>query len=352
MPSRNAWARPAALVLALTLAQAAGAQTGDVQDQSHAGDASAGPLIASQQYSDPQGRFSFTAPLQWARLGDENPDEVTFQSGSGDSMRVTVAPLKVDPQAFLTAYVDTYLGVLAQSFTEVKYLGQRDLAINNRKAVDFVFSARYGNAPVTCHQVVLIEGDNVLYVTFAGFGRGRDLAEQLFLSSLLTFWINPTFGGKSPAPAAAQNGAPVFTIAIPEGWGEQPNSPSGSRQFRPPGGRATSASITTFTGIPSKESPFAAINEPFVQAYTTRLRNLYGPGLSEIQRTSRTTLDGEPAVRFDYAYVSYDLGARKVALVICLREGYLVGVACEAAESGFAVYEKAFENVFSSFKFK
>jgi hypothetical protein len=358
MTSSRGWALPTVLVLALALASAPsgsakGRQAADAQTENKGSNPNFNSLVVgAQQYSDPNGRFSFSAPQNWGRLADNDPEEVTFQSETGDSMRVTVVPLKVEAQAFMAAYVDTYLAVLSQSLTDVKYLGRRDVIINNRTAADFVFSARYGSAPVTCHQVVLVEGDRVLYVTFAGYGRGRDLAEQLFLSSLLTFWVNPTFGGKGPAPASVgQTGAPAFTVAIPEGWGEYPNPQDGSRQFRPPGARETSAAITTFANKTQPNDPLTTITDAFVATYSARLRSLYGPGLCEIRRTERTTLDGESAVRFHYVYVA-NIGTRRATIALCARGGYIIGVACDAAESGFPLYEKAFESVYTSFKFK
>src|SRR5256885_2231935 len=83
------------------------------------------------------GRFGFVAPAQWGRLPGSSPDEVAFQDDIGDNIRVSIAPLKVDPKAFLSAYVDAYLKVLSQAFTDVKYIGERDVQVSFRKATDF-----------------------------------------------------------------------------------------------------------------------------------------------------------------------------------------------------------------------
>ena len=167
--------RTAGAVLVFALATpAASAQdpaTGDPtgSDRSNI-DAVAVPL---QQYSDPAGRFGFVVPSQWGRAASEGTDEIVFQNDRGDSVRVTIAPLTVDPKAFASAYVDTYLKVLSQSLKDVRFVGQRPIELGHQKATDYVFTATFNETPVTCRQVVVVGSTSVLYITFAGFGQLR-----------------------------------------------------------------------------------------------------------------------------------------------------------------------------------
>jgi len=303
--------------------------------------------LNAQTYVDPQSRFSFTAPLGWGRLPGAGSDEVTFQSDTGDNMRVTVAPLQVTPKAFLDAYVDTYLAVLAQTFTDVKFVGQRQITVGNLKATDHIFTGYFRSSPVLCHQIVVFTSGNVVYITFAGFGANRETAEQFFLSSVLTLSFDSRFIGQ----ASVMLEGPAFVFPVPEGWTEQSGARDGSRTYRPESGRRTSPLIRVFTHKQGASEAQVADNA-FVQAYTEKIRGMFKPGMSEIQRTTTTRLGDNTAVRYDMTYVSEEGGIRRVILVLTIRDSYLIGISCDAADSGFTIYQTLFENAISGFKFQ
>ena len=302
-----------------------------------------------QQYTDPSGRFGFVVPSQWGRSASESADEIIFQNDRGDSVRVTISPLSVDPKAFANAYVETYLKVLSQSLTDVRFVGQRPIDIGRRKAIDYVFTATYNETPVTCRQVVVIGTTSVLYITFAGFGQLRTQSEQLFQSSLLTFWLNPSFGGPVSVGTADPN-APAYTIAIPEGWTDQGEPDGNSHMFRPPGARPSSAYISTRVTKIAPDSKLATIDDVFVAAYRESLRRQYPENAFEVRLTRKIFIGGAPAVRYDYGYIS-NFGVRRAIMVLAIRNGYLIGVACDSVEQAYPIYEKSFENLFTSFKF-
>jgi hypothetical protein len=302
--------------------------------------------LTPQTYMDPQNRFSFTAPIRWGRLPGSGADEVTFQSDSGDNMRVTIAPLRVTPKAFLDAYVDTYLGVLGQTFTDVKFVGQRPVAVGNRQATDYIFTGYFHSTPVLCHQIIVLTAGNVVYITFAGFGANREMAEQFFLSAVLTFWIDPAFAGQA---SVALEGPP-FSFPLPDGWTEQSTSKDGSRTYRPGTARNTSPLIRVFTYKQPPDAP-AEVNPAFVQTNAERIRGMFRPGMCEIQRSTSSRLGEAPAVRFDLTYVSDEGGLRRVILVLGIRDGYVVGLSCDAADSGFNIHQPGFENAITGFKF-
>jgi hypothetical protein len=300
-----------------------------------------------QTFSDPKGRFNFTAPPRWGRLPSANPDEVTFQSDTGDNIRVTIAPLKVEPKAFLDAYVDTYLQVLAQTFTNVKFVGQRPVSVGNRQATDYIFTGHYNMTPVLCHQIIVLTASNVVYITFAGFGANREAAEQFFLSSVLTFWLDPAFVGQATVTLEG----PPFTFPLPDGWTEQSATKDGSRTYRPGVARRMSPLIRVFTQKQTADLP-AELNAAFVQSYAERIRGMFQPGMCEIQRSVASKLGDSTAVRYDLTYVSDEGGLRRAILVLGIRDGYIVGISCDAAESGFLIYHPSFENAIAGFKFQ
>jgi hypothetical protein len=310
-------------------------------------DAASMPL---QQYTDPAGRFGFVAPAQWGRLPSASADEVTFQSDNGDNIRVSVSALKVDPKAFASAYVDTYMKVLGQAFTDVKYIGQRNVEVSYRKATDYVFSAQYGSSPVTCHQVVLLGADKVLYVTFAGFGGTRAHSEHLFQTALHSLWVSPSFGGATTAGVSDPN-APAYVMAIPEGWMDQGSQDGNSHMFRPAGARPTSAFVSTRVEKIPPGDRLSAVDDAFVAAYAESIRGRHPQNTFELRSTRRIFLGGEHAVRYDYGYVS-NYGIRRAILVLCVRKGYLVGISCDSAEQSYGLYEQAFEGLVAGFKFK
>lgn len=306
--------------------------------------------IPLQQYKDPDGRYSFAAPVNWGRLATSSRDEVTFQGPTGDNIRISVAPLAVDKQAFARTYVDDYMKVLAQTFADVKYVGERRIELSRRPAVDHVFTATYRGAPVTCHQVLLLGNDKVLYVTFAGFGRTRAQSEQLFLTALASFWVSPSLGMTSMSGLEDPN-APGFVIAIPEGWVEHEKPNGNSYVFRPPNSRPTSAFVGASVTKAAPGYPFSAVDDAFLAAYAQQIVATHPPETVEMRAMRRVTLGGEPAARYDYVYLS-NLGVRRAVVVMCLRNGYIVGVNCDAVEQGYSVYEQAFESLVSSFRFK
>jgi hypothetical protein len=310
-------------------------------------DATSMPL---QQYADPAGRFGFVAPARWGRLPSGTADEVVFQSDGGDSLRVSIEPLRVDARSFLNAYVDTYLKVLAQSFTNVKFLGQRNLEISFRKASDFVFTAEYNGTPVLCHQVVVLGGDKVLYATFAGFGGNRTQSEQLFQTSLLTFWLGPGFGGNTTAGIADPN-APAFVVSIPEGWLDHDDGDGNTYMFRPAGARPTSAYISMRVTKLAPTDAFSPADDAFVTAYSELVRSQHPTDGFEMRQTQKIFLGGEPGVRYDYGYIS-NYGVRRAILTLCVRKGYVVAISCDAAEQSFGLYERTFEGLVAGFKFK
>lgn len=307
-------------------------------------------VLPLQQYADPSGRFGFAAPSRWGRLASSSPDEVTFESESGDSIRVSVAPLKVDAKAFTSAYVDTYLKVLAQTFTDVKFIGQREVTLSFRKATDYVFSAHAGDTPVSLHQLVLLGTDKVLYITFAGFGQLRTQAEQLYHTTVQSLWVSSAFGG-STATALSDPNAPAYVLAIPEGWVDQGPGDGNSYMFRPPNARPTAAFISTRVAKLQPADPHRAVDDAFVASYTDVLKSQHEEGPFEVRQTRRIFLGGEPAVRYDYTYVS-NFGIRRAILVLCVRREYLVGVSCDSAEQSYSMYDQAFESLVSGFKFK
>jgi hypothetical protein len=345
----------ASLAPARGLAQAAQSREAEPSDAKSmrvetGGDSSPGYVgslsLNPQTYSDPQNRFTFTAPQRWGRLPSTSPDEVTFQSDTGDNMRVTVAPLRVSPKAFLDAYVDTYLSVLGQTFTDVKFVGQRPVAVGNRQATDYIFTGYFRSSPVLCHQIIVMTAGHVIYITFAGFGANREAAEQFFLAAALTFWIDPGFAGQ----ASVSLEGPPFTFPLPDGWTEQSGAQDGSRTYRPGTARSTSPVIRVFTYKQPAEAS-AEVNAAFVQAHAERIRGMFKPGMCEIQRSSASKLGESPAVRYDLTYVSDEGGLRRVILVLGIRDGYVVGLSCDAAESGFVIHQPSFENAIVGFKF-
>lgn len=339
-----------ALLLCLSSAERAFAQEGEVVEKPDTRsdlDALAVPL---QQYTDPENRFSFVVPANWGRLATSTSDEVTFQGPTGDSMRISIAPMQVDRAAFEKSYVDTYMKVLGQSFEDVKYIGSRTIEINKRPAVDHVFAANYRGALVTCHQVLVFAPERVLYITFAGYGRMRETSEQLFLTSLSTFWINPALASVATTKLADPN-APSFVLAIPEGWVEDQKPDGNSYIFRPPNARATSAFISARVTKIDGSYAFKTVDDDFLAAYAKTLVASFPPETLEMRAVRRVTLGGEPAARYDYAYIS-NLGVRRGILVMCLRDGYIVGISCDAVEQGYPVYEGAFENLVTGFRFK
>lgn len=307
-------------------------------------------VLPLQQYTDPAGRFGFVVPTQWGRSASESTDEIIFQNDRGDSVRVTIAPLSVDSKSFTNAYVETYLKVLSQSLNDVRFVGQRPIEIGRQKATDYVFTATFNETPVTCRQVVVIGSTSVLYITFAGFGQLRTQSEQLFQSSLLTFWINPAFGGPVSVGTADPN-APAYTIAVPEGWTDQGEVSGNSHMFRPPGSRPSSAYISTRVTKIAADSKLGSVDDLFVASYTASLQQQYPENAFEIRQTRRFFLDGAPAVRFDYGYIS-NYGVRRAIMVLAIRNGYLVGLACDSVEQAYPIYEKSFEGLLTTFKFR
>lgn len=304
-----------------------------------------------QQYADPQGRFGFVVPSQWGRSASENVDEIIFQNERGDSVRVTVSPMTVSPEAFTKAYVETYLKVLSQSLTDVRFVGQRAIDIGRRKATDYVFTAMFNETPVTCRQVVVIGSTSVLYITFAGFGQLRTQSEQLFQSSLLTFWLTPSFGGGAVALGTADPNAPAYTIAVPEGWTDQGEPAGNSHMFRPPAARPSSAYISTRVTKLAPDSKLATIDDVFVAAYGESIRKQFPDNAFELRQTRRIFIGGAPAVRYDYGYVS-NYGVRRAIMVLAIRNGYLIGVACDSVEQAYPIYEKSFEGLITTFRFQ
>lgn len=307
-------------------------------------------VLPLQQYIDPAGRFGFVVPSNWGRAASEGADEIIFQNDRGDSVRVTIAPLTVDPKAFASAYVETYLKVLSQSLNDVRFVGQRPIDLGRQKATDYVFTATFNETPVTCRQVVVVGSTSVLYITFAGFGQLRTQSEQLFQSSLLTLWINPSFGGPV-SKGTADPDAPAYTIAIPEGWTDQGDVDGNSHVFRPPGARPTSAFISTRVTKLAKDSTLVSIDDQFVASYTDSLRQQFPEKAFELRQTRKFFLDGAPAVRFDYGYIS-NYGVRRALLVVAIRNGYLVGLSCDSVEQAHPIYEKTFEGLVTNFKFR
>jgi hypothetical protein len=300
-----------------------------------------------QTFADPQNRYVFTAPQRWGRLPSSNPDEVTFQSDTGDNIRVTIAPLKVSPKAFLDAYVETYLAVLAQTFSEVKFAGQRPVSVGNRQATDYIFTGYFHSAPVLCHQIVVLAASNVVYITFAGFGANRETAEQHFLSSVLTFYLDPAFVGQ----ASVSLEGPPFSFPLPDGWTEQSSTKDGSRTFRPGTARRMSPLIRVFTFKQPTDLP-SELNATFVQLYSERIRGMFRAGMCEIQRSVPSKLGDGTAIRYDLTYISEEGGMRRVILVLGMRDGYIVGISCDAAESAYPLYQPSFENAVAGFKFQ
>jgi hypothetical protein len=310
-------------------------------------DAFAVPL---QQYTDPENRFSFVAPATWGRLPSSGSGEVTFQGPGGDSIRISVAPLEVDRRAFESAYAETYMKVLSESFTDVRYIGARPIEINRRPATDHVFSAMFRNTPVTCHQVLVFGSDRVLYITFAGFGRTRETSEQLFLTSLSTFWVNPALVSPVLSGLTDPN-APAFVLPLPEGWVEDQKPDGNSFIFRPPNSRPMSAFISARVTKIGDGFQFKAVDDAFVDAYASLVASNFAAETFELRAKRRVTLGGEPAARYDYVYIS-NLGIRRAILVMTMRSGYLIGVSCDSVEQGYPIYERAFENLVSGFRFK
>lgn len=344
--------RAAAVALAVALAAPlAGAQEPADPASAGAGRTDVEPVaLPLQQYSDPAGRFGFVVPAMWGRSASENVDEIIFQNDRGDNVRITVAPLTVDAKAFSSAYVDTYLKVLSQSLTNVRFVGQRQIDIGRHKGTDYVFTAEFNDTPVTCRQVVVIGTTSVLYITFAGFGQLRTQAEQLFQASLLTFWISPSFGGPISVGTADPN-APAYTIAIPEGWTDEANPDGNSHMFRPPGARPSSAYISTRVTKIAPDSKLGEIDDTFVTAYRVSLRKQYPENSMEIRQTRRIFVGGAPAVRYDYGYIS-NYGIRRAIMVLAVKNGYLIGLACDSVEQAYPIYEKSFENLITTFKFR
>ncbi|MBK6314582.1 MAG: hypothetical protein IPF53_09790 [Blastocatellia bacterium] len=353
--SRSAGIRAAvaalAVVLAAPVAFAQEPQPGQGGDRSDSVTADAEAVaLPLQQYTDPAGRFGFVVPSQWGRSASETVDEIIFQNERGDSVRVTIAPLTVDPKAFANAYVDTYLKVLSQSLTDIRFVGQRPIDVGRRKATDYVFTGTFNEAPVTCRQVVVIGSTTVLYITFAGFGQLRTQSEQLFQSSLLTFWISPSFGGPVSIGTADPN-APAYTIAIPEGWTDEGETDGNSHMFRPAGARPSSAYISTRVTKIAPDSKLTEIDDVFIAAYRTALRQQYPENAMEVRLTRKIFIGGAPAVRFDYGYIS-NFGVRRAIMVLAVRNGYLIGLACDSVEQAYPIYEKSFETLFTTFKFR
>lgn len=340
-----------AALLTVLVAPFAGAQdpaTGTTQDPDRRdADAVALPL---QQYADPQGRFGFVVPSQWGRSAADSVDEVVFQNERGDSVRVTISPLAVNPVAFSNAYVDTYLKVLSQSLTEVRFVGQRTIDVGRRKGTDYVFTGTFNETPVTCRQIVVIGSETVLYITFAGFGQLRSQSEQLFQSSLLTFWLSPSFGGPVSVGTADPN-APVYTMAIPEGWVDEGEPNGNSHMFRPAGARPSSAFISTRVTKIAADSKLTTIDDVFVAAYKASLQQQYPENAFEIRQTRKIFVGGAPAVRFDYGYIS-NYGVRRAIMVLAVKNGYLIGIACDSVEQAYSIYEKSFEGLMTTFKFR
>jgi hypothetical protein len=307
--------------------------------------------VPLQQYTDPENRFSFVAPANWGRIASDSSEEVTFQGPSGDNIRITIAPMEVDRKAFERAYADSYMRVLAQSFTNVKYLGARNIEINKRPAIDHVFSASYNNTPVTCHQVLLFGADKVLYITFAGYGRTRVTSEQLFLTSLASFWVSPTLAAPLIS-GLADPSAPGFVLPIPEGWVEDKKPDGNSFMFRPPNARPMSAFISARVTKAPADFPHATVDDAFLTDYAKRVTDSHnGGGSFEMRAVRKITLGGAPAARYDFVYLT-NLGVRRAVIVMCLRDGYLVGLTCDAVEQGYPLYEQAFESLVSTFRFK
>lgn len=306
-------------------------------------------LFAAQSYDDPKGRFSFTAPANWARLADDSPDEVTFQAATGSNIRVAVAPLRGDRKSFLENYVDTYLQVLTGTFTNPKFEGMRTVTLAGREVNDYRFSATYGSSPVTCRQLVVLGGDEVLYVTFAGYGASRDEAESLFTASLLSFWISPSFGA-SRSSVSSVPGLPTLIFPVPEGWIGRLEA-NGSNVFRPEGARPTSPMIASFVSRVESGGKLSAINADFIQTYSERLRGMYAEGTFELLAATQTTMGGLPAVRYDFAYIS-QAGMRRGILGLCVKDGFVIGVSCDCAETAYRIFKDAFDRVYSSFRFK
>jgi hypothetical protein len=303
-----------------------------------------------QRFRDPGDRYSFAAPAQWGRLPSETNDEVVFQNEVGDNIRISVAPLSVETKKFLAAYVDAYMKILSQTFADVRFLGQRPVLLSGADATDYVFSAAHKGIPVVCHQVVLLRGQSVLYVTFAGYGNGRRTSEVLFQTSLLSFWLSPSFGGGASTATLADPNAPAFVLPIPDGWEDEVQADGNIHMFRPPNPRPTSAFIHAQVAKAPSEK-FTKVDDAFVAEYAQFLKRAYPADFFELKLTRRVFLGGEAAVRFDYVYVS-NTGIRRAILAVCPRGGYVVGIACDSAEQGYAVYERAFENLLANFKFK
>lgn len=307
------------------------------------------PIVA-QSYKDPRGRFGFSAPPGWFQVADKDPDEVTFQNKRGDNMRITISPLEVPQSDFLAAYVDTYLEVLALTFTDVKFHGQRETIVAGREAHDFTFSAVLGTSPVTCRQVLVFGGDSVLYATFAGFGASREASEQLFNLSVHTLWVAASFGGASAAVSPTSAGDWPFDFQLPGGWIEYRAPADGTHIFRPANARLMSPMITAFANTPSPGLP-TQVDDAFVKIYADRVCEYYKPAFCQIRTSKATKLGGEPAVRFDYVFAA-DTNTRRVSLVLAMHNGHLVGIACEAADAAYPNFERAFEAALASFRFK
>lgn len=328
------------------------------QPQDQASDGSFGPIgdpgltsdFAKQRYRDAQNRFGFVPPPNWGRLPSKSADEIVFQSDLGDNISVAIDDLKVDRDKLLATLPDTYLNILSEAFEDVRYLGQRTIKLSGADATDFVYTGVYKNIPVSCHQVVLTGNKKVLYITFAGYGAGRQSAEQYFFASLLTFWVSPAFT-RPTVTASADPSAPAFTLPIPEEWVEQPQSDPSLHVFRPPGARPTSASITTRILKPAPGDHFVTVDSSFIDTWKERLRASFAEGTFSLSVISPLMLGGEPGVKFDYVVITNE-GTRRVYLALAMHKDYVVGIACEAAQQGFPIYEKAFDRTLSEFKFQ
>lgn len=121
--------------------------------------------------------------------------------------------------------------------------------------------------------------------------------------------------------------------------------------FRPPGARPSSAYISTRVTKIAPDSKLATIDDVFVAAYRESLRRQYPENAFEVRQTRKIFIGGAPAVRYDYGYIS-NFGVRRAIMVLAIRNGYLIGVACDSVEQAYAIYEKSFESLFTTFKFQ
>jgi len=125
-------------------------------------------LATGQAYADPQGRFSFTIPSNWAQVQAAGA-EVAFQSPVPAGVVPATVNIVLEKLPSATVTLDQYDQAgeanLKQQFPDYKSLGVTQVTVDGRPAYKRVYTATIVGRLLQLQQVYLIERDTAYVIS-------------------------------------------------------------------------------------------------------------------------------------------------------------------------------------------